>query len=400
MKFQEFWSYTLLELGGWSLTVRSLVYALGILLATRLVELGITSLLRRTQLLKRLGSQGGIHETWYRLIRAIFYTGGLLGALRMLGFRLGYFLQITLFKIPYKDADSEIKVVNVVIAVLIIVAARVGLWYFYSLFVRLGEAKRIPLDQGRRMAVYQIFKYLIYVLTLLLVLTNLQINLDLLVASSAALFVGIGFALQQSFSDVMSGMILLFEGTIEVGDIIVIDELNLAGRVKEIKLRTTIVETLDSISVIVPNSQFTSQNVINWNYNDRETRFRINVAVAYGSDVALVRKLLKQSAQSHGLVLKSPEPRVRFKNFGNSSLDFELLFWTARAPEYEDITSDIRFKIEADFRRHGVRIPFPQRSLHILSDYRFDQQQREKNAEPDEAPGSPDNDQPAERTDS
>ncbi len=266
--------------------------------------------------------------------------------------------------------EKEIRVSNVLGAILIFALARIGVFYFKKFFVKTGETSRLPLDQGRRMAVFQIGKYILYLITLLLVLTSLNINLSVLVASSAALFVGIGLALQNTFSDIAAGIVILIDRTVEVGDMVMIDSLKLEGKVIEIRLRSTVVETLDLMTVIVPNSKFTTTNVINWSFNDRETRFRVKVGVAYGSNVALVRKVMVQAAQGHGLILKKPEPRVRFTEFGDSSLNFELLFWTNRVLEYEDIKSDLRFKIEADFRKNDVTIPFPQRDLHIVSDFR------------------------------
>lgn len=266
--------------------------------------------------------------------------------------------------------DKEIRVSNVLGAILIFILARIGIFYFRKFFVKTGQHSRLPLDQGRRMAVFQIGKYILYLITLLLVLTSLNINLSVLVASSAALFVGIGLALQNTFSDIAAGIVILIDRTVEVGDMVMIDSLKLEGKVIEIRLRSTVVETLDLMTVIVPNSKFTTTNVINWSFNDRETRFRVKVGVAYGSNVALVRKVMVQAAQGHGLILKKPEPRVRFTEFGDSSLNFELLFWTNRVLEYEDIKSDLRFKIEADFRKNDVTIPFPQRDLHIVSDFR------------------------------
>ena len=203
-------------------------------------------------------------------------------------------------------------------------------------------------------------------------------------ASSAALFVGIGLALQNVFSDIASGIFILFEGTIEVGDMVVVNSLSLEGKVIEIRLRTSIIEPLDSVSVIVPNSKFTTTNVVNWSFNDKETRFRLNVGVAYGSNTQLVRKVLRESAAAHNKVLKNPAPKVRFIDFGESSLDFELLLWLNMntIQEYEDILSDLRFKIDAEFRRYDITIPFPQRDIHIITQpdvpHKADQEEEEK----------------------
>lgn len=277
-------------------------------------------------------------------------------------------LEQPLFEI---SQGKELRVSNVLGAILILVLARLGAFYFRRFFVESGEQSRLMIDQGRRMAIYQIGRYLLYLLALLLILTSLNINLSVLVASSAALFVGIGLALQNTFSDIAAGIVILVDRTIEVGDMVMVDSLDLEGKVVEIRLRSTVVETLDLLTVIVPNSRFTTTNVVNWNFNDRESRFHVKVGVAYGTNVQRVRKILVEAAYSHGLILKKPEPKVRFVDFGESSLEFELLFWTNRVLEYEDIKSDLRFKIEADFRKNDISIPFPQRDLHIVSDFRY-----------------------------
>ena len=360
----------ILEWGNYQLTLEMIIEALLILAATRLLEWLLNRAVRRFQLIQKIPMPDLQVRTWVRALRFVVWLIGMGLMLASLGFELRAALETTLFEIPYKDQSSQVKVINILVVLLIFAGARLGIWYFHRLFVRMGESKRIPLDQGRRMAVYQIFKYVIYSITLILILTNLHINLDLVIASSAALFLGVGLAMQHTFEDIVSGMIILFEGTVEVGDMVVVDNLNLEGKVMEIRLRTSIVETLDSVSVIVPNSKFIRSNVVNWSFNNRETRFHVRVLVAYGSDVQVVRKVMRACATSHGLVLKHPEPRVRFTDFGESGLRFELLFWTIRAYEYLDIMSDLRFKIDAEFRRHGVRIPFPQRDLHIVSDFR------------------------------
>ncbi|MEL6671059.1 MAG: mechanosensitive ion channel domain-containing protein [Bacteroidota bacterium] len=270
----------------------------------------------------------------------------------------------------FENLAGNFSLTNLLYIVLALVVARVVLWLFAKLLRRMGKKGRIPMDDGRRLALVQIAKYFLYVITVIIVLTNLGLDLNLLIASSAALFVGIGLAMQHTFDDVVSGIIILFEGTIEVGDMIYVDSLKLEGTVKEIRLRSTVLETLDSVSVIVPNSSFTSTNVVNWNFNDKETRFRLQVGVAYGTNIQLVRKTMKGVAETHGLVLKTPEPKVRFLDFGDSALIFELLFWVASTQDFEEIKSDLRFMIESDFRKAEIQIPFPQRDLHVVSDFR------------------------------
>lgn len=287
-----------------------------------------------------------------------------------------------LFKVN-KDAIHVIDLINIVI---VFVLARALVWYFKRWFKRLSEEKKVKVDKGRTFAISQIFSYIIYILAVLLALTSLKIDINLIIASTAGLFVGIGLAMQHSFDDIISGVIILFDGTLELDDMVEITTLNLEGKVMEIKLRTTVIETLDNITVIVPNSKITKTNVVNWTFNDKETRFKVNVGVAYGSDLSLVRKALLASADSHGKVLRKPVPFVRFTDFGTSSLDFELLFWTRDEMDIYNIKSDLRFKIEAEFRRHRISIPFPQQDIHLVSDFRHGLAERENLSEETDLP--------------
>lgn len=220
-------------------------------------------------------------------------------------------------------------------------------------------------DQGRGHAFSQIIRYVIIVVSIIIGLDLVGIEVTLLLAGSAALLVGIGLGLQQVFNDIVSGILLLFEGTVTVGDIVELN--NLIGKVKKISIRTSLIETRDSIVIIVPNSKLVSDNVINWSHNRSVTRFHIKVGVAYGSDVQLVMKLLTEAAVEHADVMTTPEPKVRFIDFGESSLDFELLFFSKKMFDNEFVRSDIRINIDRKFRENNVVIPFPQRDLHLRS---------------------------------
>ncbi|MEL6593530.1 MAG: mechanosensitive ion channel domain-containing protein, partial [Bacteroidota bacterium] len=274
--------------------------------------------------------------------------------------------------------QNSIHVIDLINIVIVFLLARGLVWYFKRWFKRLSDEKKVNVDKGRTFAISQIFSYIIYILAVLLALSSLKIDINLIIASTAGLFVGLGLALQHTFDDIISGVIILFDRTLEIDDMVEIDTLSLEGRVKEIKLRTTIIETLDNITVIVPNSKITKTNVVNWTFNDRGTRFKIKIGVAYGSDLSLVRKALLASADSHGKVLNKPAPIVRFVNFGDSALEFELLFWTRTEGDIYNIKSDLRFKIDAEFRRHRISIPFPQRDIHVVSDFRRETEKPDK----------------------
>ena len=221
-------------------------------------------------------------------------------------------------------------------------------------------------DPGRSHAILQIIKYILWITAIIVSLQTLGIKLTLLLAGSAAILVGLGLGLQQIFQDIMSGITILFEGTLKVGDIVEIQD-DIVGRVIEIGLRTSKIETRDNIIMVVPNSKFVTDIVINWSHLEKRTRFHINVGVAYGSDVEKVTRILIDCADRHEKISRTTKPFVRFKDFGDSSLDFQLYFWTTETFQVENIKSEIRYEINAMFKEQGVQIPFPQRDVHIKS---------------------------------
>jgi len=236
--------------------------------------------------------------------------------------------------------------------------------FFYS-----NRISKKGIDRGKGHTIFQILKYFIWVITIVLILSNLGLSVNVLLAGSAALFVGLGFGLQSLFNDFVSGLIILFEGTIRVNDIVELEN-GMVGKVEEIGLRTSKLLTRDNIINIIPNNNFVGKNVINWSYNDQKTRFKVNVGVAYGSDVRLVEKILIECAQEHNKINKFPLPFVYFNEFGESSLNFSLFFWIDESFWVERVRSDLRFSIYEKFKKNNIEIPFPQRDLHIKSDFR------------------------------
>ncbi len=256
-------------------------------------------------------------------------------------------------------------VANLLSIVLIILFSYV-LNFVVKLFLRRSLKARKWLDSGKEYALSQIIKYIVYTIALVLILETIGIDVTILIASSAALFVGVGLGLQDVFKDIISGFILLFERTVQVEDIIELDDI--VGRVKEINIRTSKLKTRDDITVIVPNSKLLLSNVVNWSEESAHTRFHISVGVAYGSDTALVRDILITCAVENKMIVSDPQPFVRFENFGNSSLDFELLFWSKNLWRIEVVKSDLRFMIDQRFRENNIRIPFPQRDVHFFKE--------------------------------
>lgn len=288
------------------------------------------------------------------IVKYVVYVISLLLILRV--FNLDY----ELFSFPHGDHIFHFNISNILIAILVLLVARLIVWVLVNL-VLYGYYKRNNISVGPQYAVNQLLKYVIYVIAFFIAIDNLGIDMTLVWGGAAALLVGIGLGLQQTFNDLVSGIILLFERTVEVGDIVDIN--GLVGSVKKIGLRTSIVETRDNITVVVPNSKLIVDNVVNWSHFDNKARFHINVGVAYGSDTKQVKEILLQVAKDNIYVLKYPYPFVRFVDFGESSLDFQLHFWTRNFVVIEDIKSDIRFEIDNKFRENEIEIPFPQRDV-------------------------------------
>ncbi len=257
-----------------------------------------------------------------------------------------------------------LSVYNIFIAVIIILITNIILILFKRILNRLADQKRI--DKGTSMSFFQIVRYLIWIISILLVLDSLNIKITILLASSAALMVGLGLGLQKIFQDFVSGFTLLVEGSLKTGDVIQTHNGEV-GKVLHVGIRTSKIETRDNIIIIVPNSNLINESLINWSHIAKNTRFEVRVGIAYGSDVSLVKKLLLICAQEHPNIEKHPTPIVLFDDFGDSSLNFRLLFHTKNTFRVESIKSDLRFKIDAIFRENSITIPFPQRDIHIIN---------------------------------
>jgi small-conductance mechanosensitive channel len=267
-------------------------------------------------------------------------------------------LEFTVFKIK----SYEISVFDLFVVILIFITSRFLVWAIQNfLKKRLFAGSRV--DEGRQFAFQQLVKYFIYVVGLLLGFQAMGIRLSLLLAGSAALLVGVGLGLQQTFNDLVSGLILLFEGNVSVGDIIEINKL--IGRVTAIGIRTSKVETRDAVIIIVPNSKFIVDNVINWSHNRALTRFSIPIHTSYNNDPELVKQALLECVKNNRDIVEKPAPFTRLQNFGENALEFELLFWTHNVWRIENLKSEIRYAIFKTFQEKGIQIPYPQREIYI-----------------------------------
>jgi len=225
--------------------------------------------------------------------------------------------------------------------------------------------KESGLSQGAKETVITISVYIIWSMGILLSLSIFGLNTTSLTVAFGALSIGLGFGMQNIANNFVSGLILLFERPIQVGDVVEVG--GIWGEVKKINVRSTHVQTYTNSSLIIPNSEFISATVTNWSHQDPYVRRDLSVGVAYGSDTGLVQKLLLQAADSISGVYNHPKkPVVQFINFGDSSLDFRLRFWST-IDDFVDAESQLRFEIDRLFRENDVVIPFPQRDLHMAS---------------------------------
>ena len=226
---------------------------------------------------------------------------------------------------------------------------------------------RYNIDVGLRQNIGVMFKYTAYLIGGLIILQTAGVKLGALGVVAGALGVGIGFGLQNITNNFISGLIILFERPIKVGDRIEVGSIK--GDVVEISARATTIITNDNISLIVPNSEFVSSTVINWSHNDRLIRLQVPVGVSYNEDPRVVKKLLIEVVEGNTAVLNKPKPDVLFTSFGDNSLNFNLIVWTSTYTDRPEILkSQLYYAIFKKFKDNNVQIPFPQRDIHIKTE--------------------------------
>ncbi len=221
-------------------------------------------------------------------------------------------------------------------------------------------------DKDKFTGVFSFLQYFIYIIVIIIGLESSGVQVSVLLAGSAALLVGLGLGLQTLFQDIISGIFILLDKTLSVNDIVEIE--GKIGKIEEIKLRTTRAVTIDDKVLVIPNHKFLTESLFNWTQNGVQTTEEVTVGVAYGSDVQLVKQILLEVAGNHPQILKVNPPAVLFNDFGDSALQFKLLFSLKNSYAHMRIKSDLRFEIEKKFRENNIQIPFPQRDVHIINE--------------------------------
>lgn len=267
--------------------------------------------------------------------------------------------------IIFQVNDYSLIVYNLLLAIIVLIITRITL-FIIQLVLRRAAKRSSPQDSIHH-SIYLLIKYFGWTLGIIIAINSLGINVSILIAGSAALFVGLGFGLQTTFQDLISGIIILVENNIKINDVIEVD--GLVAQVREIGLRTSKIETRDDIMMIIPNRKLIDNSVINWSHSKRTTRFIIDVGVSYKSDPEEVRKVLLECASKHKHVItkKARVPFVRFTEYGTSSINFALFFFSENSFRIEQTKSELRFDIFKMLRKRGIEIPYPQQDVYIKS---------------------------------
>ncbi|MEO5572269.1 MAG: mechanosensitive ion channel domain-containing protein [Bacteroidia bacterium] len=229
----------------------------------------------------------------------------------------------------------------------------------------LNNPKLIEHDKGRRTSIYILIKYLTLIFSFTLCIRMIGFEIGILLAGSAALLVGIGFGLKEIFYDFISGIIMLVERKIRVGDILEMKDK--VGKVKEISLRTSIIITRDEVEIIVPNHKFISDEIINTSYNSLCRRFSIDLTVGFNEDIEKVKTILTESALKFDIIMRDDDkhPRVRLSKFGEQALHMELLYYTREVFRIGFLKSDLRMEILKRFREENIKFPLPNYNLNF-----------------------------------
>lgn len=261
--------------------------------------------------------------------------------------------------VTYHDNKITVGVIIAIILAFMVTS------YLLKVTKKLITRKMDDEDKNKFTSIFQFFQYLVYLFVVMFTLKSVGVDISPLLTASAAIFLGLGFALQQLFQDLISGVLIIIDQTLHVGDIIEVG--GTVCKVEKISLRSTKAVTRDNRVIIIPNHKFLSDMLINWTQNSTEVRSKVSVGVAYGSDTKLVEQILIKVAKENKDVLNKHNPFVLFEDFGDSSLDFALIFHVKNGLALLRIQSDLRFEIDKAFRENNITIPFPQRDVHMFN---------------------------------
>ncbi len=293
-------------------------------------------------------------------IWVLFYTSEVFPLVRTIRYQIYQTLDSNILSL----GESEYSAIDLLLLLIFTIA----LWFIIRIFTVLLK-QTILSKTGANRALQDVITIILqYILSFLAIIILWQIwgfDVSSLAILVSVLGVGIGFGLQNIANNFISGLIIVIERPIQIGDFIKVGDWQ--GKVQKIGSRSTVIKTMDKVSIIIPNSRFVENDVINWNYGDSVSRLRIPIGVAYGSNMKKVRRALLEAVKSHPDVLLTPRPQIWFKEFADSSLNFQVCVWIDEPSKQLQLISELNYRIAASLYRHEIEIPFPQRDLNLRS---------------------------------
>jgi small-conductance mechanosensitive channel len=375
-------STTLFKIGPFQICLWNVFFILIIFLVAAILRRILLRLLKKYAKSAKITIEGR-RVTWLKMISQSVYLVAIYVAVLSFKFNNKYITFADLFKVKLIDLPNfKLDFSDLLVIVSVFFGARI-LVSFSTLLIsrRLKRSKNY--DKATEFIYVQIAKYFIYIFSIFFCLQLLNVT-SLLLGGSAAILVGIGFGIQDVFKDFVAGFVLLFEAKLRVGDVVEITPVSKAGsksnetivaKILKINLRTTEIQTREGNILIIPNTRLTQEQVENWSHGSELTRFTIKITVEYGSNTELIQRLLKQAALAHPNVNKNEPIMVRLADFSDNGLDLELIFWADQSWDINNYKSEIRFEIDRLFREYKIKIPYPQRVMHVMHETKPSNQQ-------------------------
>ncbi len=365
-------STTLFNIGPFDICLWNIFFLLVIFLSAIVLRRIVHRLLKKYAKSANIAIEGR-RVTWLKVLSQSVYLVAIYVAVLSFKFNNKDITFADFFKVRLLDLPNfKLDFSDLLVIVSVFFGARIAV-NFSTLMISKRFQRSKNHDKATEFIYIQIAKYLIYIFSILFCFQLLNIT-SLLLGGSAAILVGIGFGIQDVFKDFVAGFVLLFEGKLRVGDIVEIApsskgnskvQNTIVAKILKINLRTTEIQTREGNVLIIPNTRLTQEQVENWSHGSELTRFTINVTVDYGANTELIQRLLKQAALAHPNVNKQEPVIVRLANFGENGLELELIFWADQNWDINNYKSEIRFEIDRLFREHKIRIPYPQRVMHV-----------------------------------
>lgn len=375
-------SATLFNIGPFNICLWNVFFVVIIFLVAAILRRIVLKLLRKYAKSANITIEGR-RVTWLKMISQSVYLVAIYVAVLSFKFNNKDITFADLFKVRLIELPNfKLDFSDLLVIVSVFFGARI-LVSFSTLLISRRFQRSKNYDKATEFIYIQIAKYFIYIFSIFFCFQLLNVT-SLLLGGSAAILVGIGFGIQDVFKDVVAGFVLLFEAKLRVGDVVEITPVSKAGlkstetivaKILKINLRTTEIQTREGNILIIPNTRLTQEQVENWSHGSELTRFTIKVTVEYGSNTELIQRLLKQAALAHPNVNKSEPVFVRLADFADNGLDLELIFWADQSWDINNYKSEIRFEIDRLFREYKIKVPYPQRVMHVMHETKTSSQQ-------------------------